>query len=63
MPGRHCKSTKLIRMFKNYLKVAWRNLIRNKAFSAIIIFGPFAQAYVQHAHHFVDTGMKSLRTE
>lgn len=26
-------------MFKNYLKVAWRNLIRNKAFSAINILG------------------------
>ncbi len=39
MPGRYCKSTKLIRMFKNYLKVAWRNLIRNKAFSAINILG------------------------
>jgi ABC-type antimicrobial peptide transport system permease subunit len=28
-----------IRMFKNYLKVAWRNLVRNKAFSAINILG------------------------
>ncbi|QJD78653.1 ABC transporter permease [Spirosoma rhododendri] len=26
-------------MFRNYLKVAWRNLIRNKAFSAINIVG------------------------
>jgi ABC-type antimicrobial peptide transport system permease subunit len=26
-------------MFKNYLKVAWRNLVRNKAFSAINILG------------------------
>lgn len=26
-------------MFKNYLKTAWRNLIKNKSFSAINIFG------------------------
>jgi putative ABC transport system permease protein len=26
-------------MFKNYLKTAWRNLVRNKGFSAINIFG------------------------
>jgi len=26
-------------MFKNYIKIAWRNLIRNKAFSAINILG------------------------
>ncbi len=26
-------------MIKNYLKVAWRNLVRNKAFSAINILG------------------------
>src|SRR3982751_4540327 len=26
-------------MIKNYLKIAWRNLIRNKAFSAINIAG------------------------
>ena len=26
-------------MFKNYFKIAWRNLIKNKAFSAINIFG------------------------
>lgn len=26
-------------MFKNYLKIAWRNLVRNKAFSAINITG------------------------
>ena len=26
-------------MFRNYLKIAWRNLIRNKAFSAINILG------------------------
>src|SRR5690242_7658632 len=26
-------------MFKNYLKVAWRNLVRKKVFSAINIFG------------------------
>src|ERR1700755_2239806 len=26
-------------MFKNYLKIAWRNLSRNKAFSFINIFG------------------------
>ncbi len=26
-------------MIKNYLKIAWRNLVRNKAFSAINIMG------------------------
>ena len=26
-------------MFKNYFKIAWRNIIRNKAFSAINVFG------------------------
>ena len=26
-------------MFKNYLKIAWRNLIRNKVYSAINILG------------------------
>src|SRR5215217_4178319 len=26
-------------MLKNYLKIAWRNLLRNKAFSFINIFG------------------------
>ena len=26
-------------MIKNYFKIAWRNLWRNKAFSAINIFG------------------------
>ncbi|MCY7358544.1 MAG: ABC transporter permease [Rudanella sp.] len=26
-------------MFRNYLKIAWRNLVRNKTFSAINIFG------------------------
>ncbi len=26
-------------MIKNYFKIAWRNLLRNKAFSAINIFG------------------------
>ena len=26
-------------MFKNYFKIAWRNLVRNKAFSAINILG------------------------
>src|SRR4029078_12178791 len=26
-------------MFKNYFKLAWRNLVRNKAFSAINILG------------------------
>jgi putative ABC transport system permease protein len=26
-------------MIKNYLKVAWRNLVRKKVFSAINIFG------------------------
>ena len=26
-------------MFKNYLKIAWRNIVRNKAFSFINIFG------------------------
>ena len=26
-------------MFKNYLKIAWRNLVRNKAYSAINIGG------------------------
>ena len=26
-------------MFKNYLKIAWRNLIRNKSFSLLNILG------------------------
>ena len=26
-------------MFKNYLKVAWRNLVKNRVFSFINIFG------------------------
>ncbi len=26
-------------MFRNYFKTAWRNLLRNKAYSAINVFG------------------------
>ena len=31
--------TKNNQMFKNYFKIAWRNLLRNKAYSALNILG------------------------
>src|SRR5438093_8922694 len=36
---KHFKQHKTIIMFKNYFKIAWRNLLRNKGFSVTNILG------------------------
>jgi hypothetical protein len=42
-------------MFKNYLKVAWRNLVKNRVFSFTISFQAIKAA--------IANPVKSLRTE
>ena len=43
-------------MIKNYFKIAWRNLVRNKAFSTINILGLALGYGLQPADYALGTG-------
>jgi putative ABC transport system permease protein len=40
-------------MIRNYLKIAWRNLLKNKAFSIINIAGLAIGLALFHTHQFI----------